>query len=373
MTQPAPAEVGMSIEDVDTPALIIDLDAFEANLTKMADAAKAAGVRVRPHAKSHKCAAIALRQMALGAIGVCCQKVSEAEALVRNGVDNVLISNQIVGERKLRRMAALTDNAAIGVCVDHRDNVRAIGVAATQAGTSIDVLVEIDVGANRCGVPPGAPALELAKAVADTSGLRFAGLQAYQGRAQHIRSFEARRDAIQSATQQTQETVNALSAAGLECETIGGAGTGTFQFEAASGLYNELQVGSYVFMDADYALNLAADGAPISDFQHSLFLYSTVMSYPDTDRAVVDAGLKAMSFDSGMPTVHQRAGIEYVSASDEHGKISLSGVNDLRLGDKLLMVPGHCDPTVNMHDWYVCVRGGVVEALWPIVARGALF
>lgn len=373
MTVRPPADVGMLLEDVDTPALIIELDAFEANLSKMAQAAKAAGVRLRPHAKTHKCAIIALRQIALGAVGVCCQKVSEAEALIEGGVRDVLITNEIVGERKLARLAALASEATLAVCVDDADNIAALDAAARRAGVALDVLVEIDVGAGRCGVAPGAAALELAQRVVAADALRFSGLQAYQGRAQHIRDFRERRAAIDAAVQATRSTVALLEEHGLECPTITGAGTGTYPFEAGSGLYTELQAGSYIFMDADYAKNHVEGGGAFDEFQHALFVYATVMSAPESGRAVLDAGLKASSVDSGYPVVRGMPEVRFVGASDEHGKLEWDG-GDARfsVGAKVALIPGHCDPTVNLYDWYVCVRDGRVQALWPIVARGAV-
>ena len=371
MTTRPPADVGMAIEDVDTPALLIDLDAFERNLTQMADAVAATDLRLRPHAKTHKCAVIALKQMALGAVGVCSQKVSEAEALVHAGVPDVLISNQVVGTGKLVRLAGLARSARVGVCVDHAENAATVSAAAASFGVELEVLIEIDVGANRCGVSPGEPAVALARTVDELPGLRFAGLQAYQGRAQHVRNFEERRAAIEAAASMVTETTHALRAAGLTCDTVTGAGTGSYRFEAASGVFDELQAGSYIFMDADYARNLDESGSPTSEFDHSLFIYTTVMSTPSPDRAVVDAGLKAMSVDSGLPGVHERPGVAYVSASDEHGTLE-HDATELTLGQKLMLIPGHCDPTVNLYDWYVCVRAGRVESLWPVVARGAL-
>jgi D-serine deaminase-like pyridoxal phosphate-dependent protein len=373
MTVRPPADVGMPLEEVDTPALIIELDAFEANLTRMAQAAKAAGVRLRPHAKTHKCALIALRQIALGAVGVCCQKVSEAEALVEGGVRDVLVSNEIVGARKIAHLVALAREATLAVCVDDAENIAALDSAATRAGATLDVLVEVDVGARRCGVAPGAPAVALARRVDAAKALRFAGLQAYQGGAQHLRDHAQRRAAIDAAVDAAGKTVALLGEHGLECRSVTGAGTGTYRFEAASGLYNELQAGSYIFMDADYANNHGEGGGPFDEFQHSLFVYATVMSTPAPGRAVVDAGLKASSVDSGPPSVHGKPGVEFVAASDEHGTLEFgAGESGLSLGDKLMLIPGHCDPTVNLYDWYVCVRDGRVQALWPIVARGAV-
>ncbi len=369
-----PAEIGMPLDEVDTPALIVDLDALERNLKLMAGNVESCGVRLRPHAKTHKCAVIARRQMALGAVGLCCQKVSEAQALVDAGVSDILVSNEVVGRQKLERLAALACQAQVGVCVDHPENVDQIDAAAARYDTVIDVLVEVNVGANRCGVAPGEAALSLAKRVDGAAHLRFVGLQAYHGKAQHLREFEQRREAIDAACAATRETVDLLRDNGLECEVVAGAGTGTWALEAASGVYNELQAGSYVFMDADYARNRDADGGPFNEFEHSLFVYATVMSLPEATRAVVDAGLKSMAFDSGMPEVAGDGTIRYAGPSDEHGNLDLSRSNArLSLGDKLKLIPGHCDPTVNLYDWYVGVRAERVEALWPIVARGAVW
>jgi 3-hydroxy-D-aspartate aldolase len=373
VTKP-PAEPGMSIAQVDTPALLVDLDAFERNLQRMADLVGAAGVRLRAHAKTHKCAAIGLRQMALGAVGLCCQKVSEAEALVDAGVPDVLLSNQVVGERKVRRLVELAARARIAVCVDDAANVEELRSAASAADLELAVLVEVDVGAGRCGVEPGAATLALAQQIDAAPGLRFAGIQAYQGSAQHIRDFAERRAAIDAAVDKARLTVDLLAANGLQCETVGGAGTGSFEFESASGVYNELQCGSYAFMDADYAKNLDASGQFVSQFEHSLFVLATVMSAAKPGRVVVDAGLKSLAFDSGLPSVHEPAGAEYSRPSDEHGRIDPGSSNTkLGLGDRVRLIPGHCDPTVNLHDWYVAVRDGVVEEVWRVDARGALF
>lgn len=376
---PPPASPGMPLADVDTPALLVDLDAFERNLRRMADATKKAGVRLRAHAKTHKSPVIALRQMAHGAVGVCCQKVSEAEVMVRGGVPNVLVSNQVVGARKLERLALLAREAKIGLCVDNTDNVGQIADAAAKYGVRLDVLVEIDVGANRCGVAPGAAAVALAQEIARQPSLRFAGIQAYQGAAQHARAWSERKAKIDAAIAATRLTVEMLAKVSLTCETVGGAGTGTFEMEAASGVYNELQAGSYIFMDADYGRNLKPDGQRFDAFEHALFVYASVMSTPREHVAVVDAGHKAASVDSGMPEPFGLGGVTYARPSDEHGVLATQGANrPLKLGDKVRLVPGHCDPTVNLHDWYVCIRGmdtpsAHVEAIWPVAARGAGF
>jgi D-serine deaminase-like pyridoxal phosphate-dependent protein len=371
MVNRPPADIGMSLDQVDTPALLVDLDAFEANLRRMAEGAAAAGVALRPHAKTHKCPVIARRQMAAGAVGVCCQKVGEAEALVHGGVGNVLVSNEIVDPRKLARLAALAREAWVGVCVDDADNVDAVSAAACALRVTLPVLVEVNVGANRCGVAPGEAALQLAQLVAGAPGLRFAGLQAYHGGAQHLRDWAKRKEAIDRAVKAVKQTVALLAERGLACDRVSGAGTGTWPFEAASGVYTELQVGSYLFMDADYGRNFNAQGTHESEFRQSLYVLATAMSHPAKERAVVDAGLKSVSVDSGLPLVADRDGVEYAGASDEHGTLALRGPGcDLPIGERLKLVPGHCDPTVNLHDWLVGYRGDRVEALWPISARG---
>lgn len=366
------ADIGDRWQDIDTPALVVDLDTLDANITKMAAFARKAGVRLRPHAKTHKCAAIARKQMEAGAVGICCQKVSEAEALADGGVTDILVSNQVAGERKLRRLAALSLRIRVAVCADNPDNVSALDAVARAFGTTLPVLVEIDVGSMRCGVSPGEEAVSLAKRIADSGSLRFAGLQAYHGKAQHLRAFEARRQAIASACEDVVRTIDLLKKNGLECEIIGGAGTGTFAFEAASGVYNELQVGSYVFMDRDYSLNLNAEREQQPEFLQSLFIQTTVMSTPEPDRVVTDAGLKSLTAELGLPGVDGIEGADILDVSDEHTNIRFRDAG-MRpdIGDIVRLVPGHCDPTVNLHDWIIGVRNGRVECIWPVSARGA--
>jgi D-serine deaminase-like pyridoxal phosphate-dependent protein len=370
---PLPARTGIPLADVDTPALLLDLDAFERNLDRLDHSLAAFKVRVRPHAKSHKCPEIALRQMAHGAVGVCCQKVSEAEAMVEGGVMNVMVSNEVVGAAKIARLAALGKRARVSVCVDDAQNIADLDAAARAAGATLDVLVEVNVGANRCGVNPGQPVVELANRITAAKNLRFAGLQAYQGAAQHARTPAERRNAISKAAQQLRVTLEMLHQYGIKPDIITGAGTGTYLHEAGSGIYNEIQPGSYIFMDADYNRNLDEDGKPLRFFEQSLFVWTTVMSHAVAERAVVDAGLKALSVDSGMPLVADLPGVEFVRASDEHGVLRLPTETKLRIGDKIRLIPGHCDPTVNLYDWIVGVRGGKVESVWPVTARGAFY
>jgi 3-hydroxy-D-aspartate aldolase len=373
MLQPPPAVPGMPEDEIDTPALLLDLDAFEHNLDRMAALLAGGPARLRPHAKTHKSPVIAALQAARGAAGQCVQKVAEAEVLAWGGVRDILVSNEVVGAAKLARLAALAPIAEVRVCVDDAAGVAAVERAARDAGQRLGVLVEIDVGAGRCGVTPGPAAVELAQAIAASAHLRFDGLQAYHGSAQHLRRPEQRQDAVAAAADHARRTVEQLRQVGLACPIVGGAGTGTFALEAASGVYTELQAGSYCFMDADYARNLDESGQPVSLFRHALFVLATVMSAARPGVAVLDAGHKAVAVDSGLPLVWQRPDLRYVGASDEHGTLAVASETAApKPGEKLRLVPGHCDPTVDRHDWYVGVRGGRVACLWPVAARGAM-
>ncbi len=370
---PPPAVPGMAVADVDTPALLLDLDAFEHNLDTLDRSLAGRQIRLRPHAKSHKCPDIARIQLQRGAVGVCCQKVSEAEVLVDAGITDVMITNEVIGATKLARLAALAMCARISVLVDAAEGIDALQQAAETVGARIDVLVEIDVGAGRCGAQPGTAAAVLAQHITRRPNLRFRGLHAYHGGAQHLRTPAEREQAIAAATALVTATLAALSRVGLTAEIVTGAGTGTYLIESGGSVYNEIQPGSYVFMDADYGRNLDASGVPVSDFRQSLFVLATVMSRPAPTRAVVDAGLKAHSVDSGLPLVADLPGARFTRASDEHGVVELDAAQPLPLGSKIRLIPGHCDPTVNLHDWLVCVRDGMVEAVWPIAGRGAFY
>jgi D-serine deaminase-like pyridoxal phosphate-dependent protein len=367
--QRPPSRLGDAVSSIETPALVVDLDPFERNLDRMAAATK--GIRLRPHAKSHKCSAIAHAQIARGAVGICCQKTDEAVAFVEAGVRDVLVTNEVVAPSKLARLAKLAHSACVGVLVDSEPAVVALSDAATRERVTLDVYVEIDVGAHRCGVQPGEAALALATSISRAPGLRFRGLQAYQGAAQHLRQPSERRSAIDAASRDAKRTREMMVAAGIPCHLVTGAGTGTWQHERDSGAYDELQPGSYIFMDADYGRNVPADSE--LRFEQSLFVLASVMSAPASERAIVDAGLKAFSFDSGLPLVHGRPGAEYVKASDEHGVLRIDASADaVSIGDRIWLIPGHCDPTVNLYDWIVATRNGVVDAVWPVEARGAL-
>jgi len=271
---------------------------------------------------------------------------------------------------RLARLPNITERTI--VCVDDIDNVAELSAAAQKHGTNIDCLVEIDCGAGRCGVMYGQPVVDLAKAIIAADGLTFSGIQAYQGAAQHVHNFEERKGHYDKAIAQVRESVDMLTAEGIECDIIGGAGTGSYYFEGNSGVFNEMQCGSYAFMDADYQRILDKDDKPISEFENSLFILTSIMSHSKADKAICDAGLKAQSVDSGLPVIFGRDDVEYIKCSDEHGVImDPDGV--LKINEKLKLVPGHCDPTCNVHDWYVGVRNGKVEKMWPVTARGLAY
>ena len=376
-----PARPGDPVTAIDTPALVIDLDAMERNLARMAAFARDHRVRLRPHAKMHKSAELARQQMAHGAVGVCVQKTAEAEALAAGGVSNIYISNEVIAPAKLVRVAALAlrlqrDGGQLAIAVDSEHGVKALAEAMHHAhGAHIDVFIEIDVGHGRCGVPPGDTVLALARAIAPHRALRLAGLQAYHGSAQHRRAPAEREAALADAAQAVRDTRDLLIRHGFGPLLVTGAGTGTYALETASGLWGELQMGSYLFMDADYAANQAAPHSP--PFEHALFVKAQVVSRQG-DRAVCDAGHKSHAIDSGLPTVLVPTGLAFANGGDEHGVLRAVTPDAVlpAIGDTVWLIPGHCDPTVNLHDWLVGVRGGLqqgfVERLIRVDARGAL-
>ncbi len=371
-----PALPGMAEADIQTPCLILDLDALERNIKKMGDYAAAHGMRHRVHGKMHKSVDVAKLQESLGgACGVCCQKVSEAEVFARGGIRDVLVSNQVRDPQKIDRLARIPLLGARAICcVDDLSNIADLSAAATRHGTVIECLVEIDCGAGRCGVTTTPEVVALARAIDAAEGLKFAGIQAYQGAMQHLDHYEDRKAKIAVAVAMVKDAVDTLAAEGIACDIVGGGGTGSYYFESTSGVYNELQCGSYAFMDADYGRILDENGNRIDcgEWENALFILTSVMSHAKADKAIVDAGLKAQSVDSGLPVIYERDDVEYVKCSDEHGVVAdPKGV--LAINEKLRLVPGHCDPTCNVHDWYVGVRGGKVEVVWPISARGKAY
>lgn len=368
-----PAEIGMTEGDIQTPCLLIDLEAFEKNVERMRYFCAESGVSLRAHGKMHKSADVARYQIKHGgALGICCQKVSEAEAFARAGIEDILITNQVRDARKLQRLANLPKlGARIICCVDDLDNVGELSKAATSIGTSLECLVELDCGAGRCGVTGPVAALEIAAAIDAADGLIFSGIQAYNGNAQHLQEFNERKRAYKAVETVVIEVIEALKQKNLHCQIVSGGGTGSFEFEATSGVFTEIQCGSYAFMDAAYGRILDKSGQQFSGrtFDHALFILTSVMSHTKPEHAICDAGLKVQSVDSGLPTVFDQQDVTYTNCSDEHGTLE-DPQGKLQINDKLRLVPGHCDPTCNLHDWYVCVRNGSVEALWPITARG---
>ena len=365
------------------------MDAMESNLQTMAAFAAQHQVMLRPHAKMHKSAELARLQMAAGAVGVCVQKTSEAEALVAGGVHNIFISNEVIAPTKLARIATLTRVLAplagkLAICVDSLEGIKRLarsmdeGCLATGIASSIDVFIELNVGQNRCGVEPGEAAVALALEIGKHPALNFAGLQAYHGKAQHMRSASERSGAIFNAIDAVRRTRELIEGAGIKVALVTGAGTGTAPLEAASKLYGELQAGSYLFMDADYAANEPAVGQPC--FKHALFVKTQIISVQD-GHVVCDAGHKSHAIDSGLPHVHtfsSDSALEYSNGGDEHGILKPAAGNTQMpgLGSMLWLIPGHCDPTVNLHNYMIGVRGGllsgVVERIIAVDGRGAL-
>ncbi len=378
--QRALATVGQPIERLETPSLVIDLDAMERNLQRMANFAHVHGLRLRPHAKTHKSAELAQQQMSLGAVGVCVQKTDEALALAHAGVTDIYISNEVLAEPKLDRLAQAVRElpCRFAIAVDSLLGIERLSTALARARVEtpavIDVFVEIDVGQGRCGAGSPEDALLLAHQIQAHPSLRLAGLQAYHGGAQHLRTVGERDAALAASANTVRATVAQWQSAGLQVPLITGAGTGSLVRETASGLWGELQAGSYLFMDADYAANEGDPGAPV--FEHALFIKSQVISR-GMHHAVCDAGHKSHAIDSGLPAVAWPSGLRFANGGDEHGLLRVTDEGQLpALGDTVWLVPGHCDPTVNLHDWYIGVRGGltrgVIERVIPIDARGAL-
>jgi D-serine deaminase-like pyridoxal phosphate-dependent protein len=359
--------VGRRLEDVDTPALVVDADALESNIRDMADFFATAPSVLRPHAKTHKSPIVAQKQIDAGAIGITCAKLGEAEAMQEGGVHDILIANQIVGRQKINRLVRLARHADVAVAVDSEHNAQQISDAAVAAGSTVRVLVEVNVGMDRCGVEPGEPAIALAKKVSVMPGLRFFGIQAYEGHLVNKPSHAERVELVQRAMAPMLETRRAMEGAGIEVQAVTGGATGTFDITSQLDGFDEVQAGSYVFMDAKYA---TVEG-PGERFIPAIYLWSTVISRPTDDRAVTDIGLKTATPELGLPKFLDFEGAELLGLSEEHGRVRVDGdARQLRAGDKVRIQPGHVCTTVNLHDSYVVVRDGIVEAIWPVAARG---
>lgn len=356
---------------VDTPALVIDLDALDANRARLREHARAAGIALRPHAKTHKSAALGRLQMADGALGLCCAKLGEAEALADQGLDRLLITAPVTGARKLARLSALHGRCAdLKVVCDHPDQVAALAAAAK--AKPLEVLIDVDVGQRRTGVTSPAMALETARRIAAAPVLRLAGLQGYAGHVQHITGFGARREAAAEAAGVLGAVRDALAREGFPCPIVTGGGTGTFAIDPAFGLYTELQVGSYLFSDVEYdAVELTpAEPRPL---RNALFVLAQVISANHPGQATIDAGSKTFSLDGPLPVIAAGAppGAVYALSGDEFGRLDLPpGSPPLQVGERVLCVVPHCDPTINLHDRYLCARGGKLVESWRIDARG---
>jgi D-serine deaminase-like pyridoxal phosphate-dependent protein len=363
----------LTIHDLCTPALLLDIDQFESNLTKMASYARNAGVNLRPHTKSHKCPAIGRRQIEAGAAGLCVATLSEAEVMAEAGLPGILITSELVGEPKIERlMKLLKCHPDIMVVVDNAANVLELGQAAEANKAQVRLLIEIDVGSHRTGAAPGGPALELAQAIAKTRRLKLQGLLGYAGHAAHTVGFENRKAVSEQAMAKVLETQHLLKKNGIEAKLISGGSTGTYNIDSQIEGVSELEVGSYVFMDLDYRRIGGRGSDTYDDFGCALTVLSTVISRSYPDLAVVDAGFKAFSTDKPFtPECKTVGGITYSWGGDEHGKLNLTAADrEVCLGERLEFIIPHCDPTVNLCDCLYGVRGQKVEAIWPIAARG---
>lgn len=369
--QDGTADIGAPVAELDTPALVLDAAVLETNIASLAKLCAGRPQRLRPHAKTHKSPIVARMQQQAGAVGLCCAKLAEAEALVAGGVDDVLITTPIVDKRKLARVSTLARMAKLTVVVDNEAAIVPLAEAAGAADKVLDILIEVDVGQNRCGVPPGPAAARLADAIAGDKRLRFLGLQGYQGKLQGIVPYAERRAAVELALSRLLDSAEHVRKAGHVMTTLTGGGSGSVAIDLELGGLNELQPGSYVFMDSSYAgIAWDAAGRP-PPFRPAVSILASVVSWPARDRAVVDAGWKSISCDSG-PPVPKAPDFVFEFAGDEHGIVRRrdGGVLSLALGERLELLPSHCDTTVNLYSRYHVVRDGCLEAMWPVAARG---
>jgi D-serine deaminase-like pyridoxal phosphate-dependent protein len=350
--------------ELDTPALLVDLDIMESNIGRMARFLEGRQARLRPHYKTNKTPAIALKQVEAGAIGITCAKLEEAETLAVAGIKDLLIANQVVGARKVARLAGLARHADLMVAVDDPRNVDDLSAGMVEAGARLRVLVEVNVGNNRCGVEPGGAAVSLAHRVANAPGLVFAGLMGYEGFCQRIKDLAAREAAVREAMGALLRTKEMVEASGLAVGIVSGGGTGTHALVADISGVTEIQAGTYVLMDTDYR-DLGMD------FGCALTLLATVISRPRPEVAILDVGMKALSTDHGTNELVGVPGGRVTRLSEEHAKVELTAPSaKLDPGDKVELLPGHACTTMNLHDTLYGVRGGRLEVVWPIAGRG---
>jgi D-serine deaminase-like pyridoxal phosphate-dependent protein len=358
-------------DEIPTPALLVDLDKFDANVARMAGHLQQCGRAFRPHGKTHKCPEIARRLIAAGAVGACTARLSEAEVFAEHGIGGLLVTTPVIGPGKIQRAVALAGRAADTVfVVETEQNVRDLSeAAAARPGAVLNLAVDLYFG--RAGVSPGAPALDLARAIARTPHVRFVGLQAYDGAAAHTAPYDARRARTTGSMRQAVETRRMIERDGIACPMVSGGSTGTYRVDAEIDGVTELQPGSFVFMDLEYGQIGGPDGAEYRDFAQALTVLTTVISRRP-GLAIVDGGYKAFATDRPFPPAPLGLpGVTYGWAGDEHGRLDLSQADcDLKVGDRIEFVPPHCDPTVNLYDAIHALRGEVVEHVWPIAARG---
>ena len=355
-----------------TPALVLDLDAFERNLARMAEHCRTAGLALRPHAKTHKSLAVAKAQIAAGAIGICCAKLGEAEAMAEGGIDSILITSPVVAAQGIARLMALDAKISdLMVVIDNPLNAEALAAAAAEAGRTLKVLIDLDVGLHRTGIRPGDDALELAELIAATGTLDLKGLQAYAGHLMHIHDFAERREKSLAAMTMLGEMRDALKQKGLPCEILSGGGTGTYNIDPEASVLTELQGGSYIFMDKQYNDVAQGNGATFP-FETSLSVQMSVVSANTKNLATTDAGFKSFATDADPPLLLSGApeGAGYFFFGDEQGGILLPDGAKLEIGSILTAMTPHCDPTVNLYDAYHVVRGDTLVDIWPIEARG---
>ncbi|MHA4838906.1 DSD1 family PLP-dependent enzyme [Sphingopyxis sp. MSC1_008] len=360
--------------DLNTPVLVLDVDALDRNIAAMAALTAQYGVALRPHAKTHKSVDIAKRQLAAGAVGVCCAKIGEAEVLAAGGVTGMLITSPVVAPAAIDRLAklAVTDDELMAV-VDHPDVAERINAALAAAGTKLDVIIDIDPGIARTGVASPEAAVALAKTIAASPNLEYRGVQFYCGSQQNIESYTERRAAIVERTAYLQEVIAALTKAGFAPEIVTGSGTGTHRIDLDLGVFNELQTGSYVFMDKQYLDCDIADGAA-PPFEVSLSVDARVVSANRSGLVTIDAGYKSLSSDGGVAVV-QRGAPEtafFAFMGDEHAALIAPEIGtQLAPGDPVSLTVPHCDPTVNLYDFYHIVTGDTLIDIWPVSARGS--
>jgi D-serine deaminase-like pyridoxal phosphate-dependent protein len=353
----------MTYPDIPTPALIVDLAAMERNIRRMSDYFAPRSCKLRPHFKAHKTPEIARRQLAAGSCtGLTCATVGEAEVAAEVSND-ILIANEIVDREKCRRLAALARRAAVTVAVDSVVGLDRLSAAASEAGVTIDVLVDVNVGQNRCGVAPGDEAVALGKRAAATPGLRLRGVMGYEGHAVGIHDRAQRETAVRSSMNQLSSTAKAFAAAGLPEDIVSGGGTGSYDISSTIDGITEIQAGSYALMDSDY-------GCLDMPFEQALFVLGTVVSRPIPERCVIDAGHKACTKDHGYPSVKGMKDATVLGLNDEHTIIALPAASAVKVGDRLALIPSHIDPTMNLHDVVYALDGDQVVGVWPIAARG---